>query len=286
MLYVEATDETMTNRLLNRGKSSGRVDDNEETIKKRLQTFHQITKPVIDHYEKEGKVRRVNSEKAPAEVFKDIEKILNGQEVQSIDDYLKERAEKLKKLEESKIIFVVGGPGSGKGTQCEKIVEKFGFTHLSSGDLLRDEVKSGSDMGETLNQMMQKGELVPNEIVLDLLKEAMIDKVDTSNGFLIDGYPRKVEQGIEFEKKIGQPEIVLFVDASDETMKERLLKRGQTSGRVDDNEESIKNRIDTFHKATEPVIDHYDKQNKLRTVDSEREPDLVFEDIQNILNDG
>ncbi|RNA10658.1 adenylate kinase isoenzyme 5-like isoform X1 [Brachionus plicatilis] len=285
VLYVEATDETMTGRLLDRGKSSGRVDDNEKTIKKRLDTFHQLTKPVIDHYEKEGKVRRVNSEKAASEVFRDIEKILDGQEVQNMHDYLKERAEKLKKLEEAKIIFVVGGPGSGKGTQCEKIVQKFGFTHLSSGDLLRDEVKSGSDMGDALNQMMQKGELVPNEIVLDLIKEAMLDKVDESNGFLIDGYPRKVEQGLEFEKKIGEPEIVLFVDASDDTMKERLLKRGETSGRVDDNEQSILNRIDTFHKATEPVIDHYDKQNKLRKVDSERAPDLVFEDIEKILND-
>ncbi|CAF0891757.1 unnamed protein product [Brachionus calyciflorus] len=285
VLYVESTDETMTKRLLNRGKSSGRVDDNEETIKKRLDTFHTLTQPVIDHYEKQGKVHRVNSEKSPNEVFKDIEKIMNGESVQTLDEYLKEREEKLKKLEDSKIIFVVGGPGSGKGTQCEKIVEKFGFTHLSSGDLLRDEVKSGSERGEMLNEMMQKGELVPNEIVLDMLKEAMIEKVDESNGFLIDGYPRKVEQGLEFEKKIGEPEIVLFVDASDETMKERLMKRGETSGRVDDNEDSIKNRLDTFHQATQPVIDHYDKQNKLKKVDSERAPDLVFEDIEKILND-
>lgn len=78
----------------------------------------------------------------------------------------------------------------------------YGYTHLSSGDLLRDEVKSGSERGQMLNELMKKGQLVPNDIVLDLIREAMLAKVDSSNGFLIDGYPRQVDQGIEFEKKV------------------------------------------------------------------------------------
>lgn len=95
----------------------------------------------------------------------------------------------------------MGGPGSGKGTQCEKISEQFGYTHLSSGDLLREEVKSGSERGKHLNELMQKGILVSNQIVLDMIKDAMLQKIETSSGFLIDGYPRQVEQGIEFEKE-------------------------------------------------------------------------------------
>lgn len=100
------------------------------------------------------------------------------------------------------MIFIVGGPGSGKGTQCEMIAEKYGYTHLSSGDLLRDEVKSGSARGKELNEMMQKGVLVSNQVVLDMIKEAML-KNASSKGFLIDGYPREVGQGMEFEKQVG-----------------------------------------------------------------------------------
>ncbi|XP_027725459.1 adenylate kinase isoenzyme 1 [Vombatus ursinus] len=116
------------------------------------------------------------------------------------------------KLKNSKIIFVVGGPGSGKGTQCEKIVEKYGYTHLSTGDLLRAEVSSGSDRGKKLSEIMEKGQLVPLDTVLDMLRDAMIAKVETSKGFLIDGYPREVKQGEEFEKKIGSPTLLLYID--------------------------------------------------------------------------
>ena len=187
-------------------------------------------------------------------------------------------------LKDAKVIFVVGGPGSGKGTQCEKIVEKYGYTHLSSGDLLRAEVKSGSERGKMLNDLMEKGQLVSNQIVLDMIKEAMLAKVKTSKGFLIDGYPRQVDQGIEFEKQIVPCKFVLYVEASDESMKKRLLHRGLSSGRVDDNEETIKHRLDTFHKLTKPVIDHYDKQNKLRKVNAENSPDLVFKEVQTVFD--
>merc|ERR1711909_107035 len=100
------------------------------------------------------------------------------------------------------IVWVLGGPGCGKGTQCDKIVAKYGYTHLSSGDLLREEVKSGSERGKTLNAMMEKGDLVPLFVVLDLLAEAMLAALSGSKGFLIDGYPREIAQGEEFEKEI------------------------------------------------------------------------------------
>ncbi|PIO75207.1 adenylate kinase isoenzyme 5 domain protein [Teladorsagia circumcincta] len=103
------------------------------------------------------------------------------------------------------IFFIVGGPGSGKGTQCEKIVAKYGLSHLSSGDLLRDEVKSGSPRGAKLDKIMKAGELVPLEVVLDLVKEAMLKEIaKCSKGFLIDGYPRDVKQGEQFEREEAQ----------------------------------------------------------------------------------
>lgn len=110
----------------------------------------------------------------------------------------------LEKLRTSKIpiIWVLGGPGSGKGTQCARLVEKYGFQHLSSGDLLRDEVQSGSEKGKEISEMMVKGLLVPRQVVLDLLKQAMLKNLATAKGYLIDGYPREVEQGEDFEKDV------------------------------------------------------------------------------------
>ena len=135
-----------------------------------------------------------------------------------------------------------------------------------------------------LNEKMVKGELVSNQIVLDMIREAMIAKVDTSKGFLIDGYPRQIDQGIEFEQRIAPCKLVLNVDVSDETMTKRLLFRAQSSGRADDNEETIKKRLKTFHDVTSPVINYYSQQNKLRTVNAERPPDEVFNDVVKILD--
>ncbi|XP_072488633.1 adenylate kinase isoenzyme 1 isoform X2 [Notamacropus eugenii] len=184
-----------------------------------------------------------------------------------------------KKLKNSKIIFVVGGPGSGKGTQCEKIVKKYGYTHLSTGDLLREEVSSGSERGKKLSEIMEKGQLVPLDTVLDMLRDAMIGKAESSKGFLIDGYPREVKQGEEFEKKIGSPTLLLYIDAGSETMVQRLLKRGETSGRVDDNEETIKKRLDTYYSATEPVIKFYEGRGIVRKINAEGSVEEVFEEV-------
>merc|ERR1711913_143165 len=175
------------------------------------------------------------------------------------------------------VIWVLGGPGCGKGTQCDKIVAQYGYTHLSSGDLLREEVASGSDRGKTLNAMMEKGDLVPLFVVLDLLAEAMLAKLNGSKGFLIDGYPREVAQGQEFEKEIASCTKILYFEVKDETMTERLLKRGQSSGRVDDNVETIKKRLDTFHKHSKPVIEAY--KEKACIIPAERAVDDIFGDV-------
>merc|ERR1711892_671915 len=171
------------------------------------------------------------------------------------------------------VIWVLGGPGCGKGTQCDKIVAKYGYTHLSSGDLLREEVKSGSDRGKTLNAMMEKGDLVPLFVVLDLLAEAMLAALSGSKGFLIDGYPREIAQGEEFEKEICPCSKILYFQVSDETMTARLLKRGESSGRADDNLETIAKRLNTFHQHSEPVMAHY--AVKCATIPAERSVDDI-----------
>ncbi|KAI6209256.1 Adenylate kinase isoenzyme 1 [Aphelenchoides besseyi] len=145
-------------------------------------------------------------------------------------------------LEEANIpvFFIVGGPGSGKGTQCERIVAKFHLTHLSSGDLLREEVKSGSERGSQLTKIMEAGELVP----------------------------------------LIQPcKLVIFFDVSEETLVNRCLQRGLTSGRVDDNVETIKKRLQTFNTATQPVVDHYIQKQKLVRIKGEGSVDEIFVEL-------
>jgi len=179
-------------------------------------------------------------------------------------------------LKNAKIVFVLGGPGSGKGTQCDKIVAKYGFTHLSTGDLLRDEVKSGSERGKQLTAIMERGDLVTLDVVLGLLRDGMLKKAATSKGFLIDGYPRELDQGKRFEQEVAIVNSVLYFEVADDTMKKRLLKRAETSGRVDDNEETIVKRLKTFHQHTQPVIDYYDKQSKVCKIVAEGSVDDIF----------
>jgi len=160
------------------------------------------------------------------------------------------------------IVWVLGGPGSGKGTQCEKIVGEYGFTHLSSGALLRAEVASGSARGKELAPIIANGQLVPLATVLGLVKEAMLKSLPTSKGFLIDGYPRDVAQGEEFETTISPCKQIIYFELSDKTMTSRLLRRG----RADDNAETISKRLISFHKKSKPVIAAYEsKCSKVET---------------------
>lgn len=187
-------------------------------------------------------------------------------------------------LAKAKIVFVLGGPGSGKGTQCDKIVSTYGFTHLSTGDLLRDEVTSGSARGKELTAIMERGDLVPLDAVLTLLKEAMLKKASTSKGFLIDGYPRELDQGKKFEADVAPVTCVLYFEVSDDTMKSRLMKRAETSGRVDDNEVTIVKRLKTFHDHTTPVVSYYTEQKKVCTIHAEGTIDEIFSKVKAYLD--
>ncbi|TKR72434.1 hypothetical protein L596_019880 [Steinernema carpocapsae] len=178
------------------------------------------------------------------------------------------------------IFFIVGGPGSGKGTQCEKIVAKFGFTHISSGDLLRAEVKSGSSRGKEMAKIMEAGQLAPLEFILDLIKETMLEATKKgSKGFLIDGYPREVKQGDQFEAEIMPSNLVIYFDVPDDVLIKRLLKRAEISKRADDNLETIKKRLGVFHGTTAPVITHYQGKGKLVKIDAKGIVDEIFAQV-------
>ncbi|XP_038526302.1 adenylate kinase isoenzyme 5 isoform X1 [Canis lupus familiaris] len=178
-------------------------------------------------------------------------------------------------LRKCKIIFMIGGPGSGKGTQCEKLVKKYGFTHLSTGELLRNELSSESERSKLIRDIMDRGDPVPSGIILELLKEAMGASLSDTKGFLIDGYPQEVKQGEEFGRRIGDPHLVICMDCSADTMTNRLLQRSQGSPSVEDTT-TIAKRLETYYRASIPVIAYYETKTQLHKVNAEGTPEEVF----------
>ena len=171
------------------------------------------------------------------------------------------------------VVFVLGGPGAGKGTQCANIVRDYEFVHLSAGDLLRAHMKSGSKDGNMVAEMIKNGQIVPSEVTVNLLLDAM--KASGKSRFLIDGFPRNKENRDAWESTAGYDcDFVLFFDCPEDVMTKRLL--GRNEGRTDDNIETIKKRFTTFRDSSMPVINYYDALNKVCTVNSDQSPEDVY----------
>lgn len=187
-----------------------------------------------------------------------------------------------------KVIFVLGGPGAGKGTQCANIVKEFGFVHLSAGDLLREErSKPGTQYGELIENHIKNGLIVPVEITCKLIELAM--EKSGKQKFLIDGFPRNKNNlegwNLAMADKV-ELLFVLFFDCSQDACVNRCLKRGAAgSGRSDDNEESLKKRLQTFVNESMPIIDVYNEKNMVRRVDADKSAEEVFEDVKAIFKE-
>lgn len=179
------------------------------------------------------------------------------------------------------VVFVLGGPGSGKGTQCANIVQNYGYTHLSAGDLLRAEIKSGSENGTMIQNMIKEGKIVPSEVTIKLLQRAIQE--DGNDKFLIDGFPRNEENRAAFESVTGiVPEFVLFFDCPEEEMEKRLLGRNQ--GRDDDNIETIRKRFNVYLESSLPVIEYYNSKGKVRKIDAAKPIEEVFEAVKAVFS--
>mmetsp|Transcript_47010 Transcript_47010/g.54189 ORF Transcript_47010/g.54189 Transcript_47010/m.54189 type:complete len:189 (+) Transcript_47010:72-638(+) len=181
------------------------------------------------------------------------------------------------------VYFVLGGPGAGKGTMCANLVEKYKFTHLSAGDLLRAEVKKGSELGNSIKELMDSGSLVPSEKLCELLKNAMKDS-GWKGTFLIDGYPRnegnvKAWDDMKLNEECNMKGLLYF-ECDEETLGARLTARG----RHDDNPEVIKNRFRVYMKETKPVIDKFAAKNQCSTIDSRGDMDTVWGLVQKIFD--
>ncbi|XP_031126142.1 UMP-CMP kinase 3-like [Ipomoea triloba] len=194
-----------------------------------------------------------------------------------VDSTNKEATGSLPINKKVKVVFVLGGPGSGKGTQCANIVEHFGYTHLSAGDLLRAEIKSGSENGTMIQNMIKEGKIVPSEVTIALLQRAIQE--NGNDKFLIDGFPRNEENRAAFERVTGiQPDFVLFFDCPEEEMEKRLLSRNQ--GREDDNIETIRKRFKVYMESSLPVIEYYKSKEKVQKIDAAKPVNEVFNAVK------
>ena len=180
-------------------------------------------------------------------------------------------------------IILFGPPGSGKGTQSEKLIAKYNLKHLSTGDLLRSEIAAATPLGLEAKKLMDTGQLVPDEVVIGMISSALDANPDVS-GFLFDGFPRTTAQAEALDKllKLKRTEIgiVLALEVSEEELVKRLLNRGLTSGRSDDtNEAVIRNRIVEYKNKTSIVADYYKKFDKVKYIKGEGTLDEIFDSL-------
>ncbi len=202
-------------------------------------------------------------------------------------------------------IILLGAPGAGKGTQAEVLVKQYGIPQISTGDILRENVKNNTELGQKAKEYMDKGELVPDFLVIDIIKERL-KKEDCMQGYILDGFPRTIEQAKALDEAIAPEkiDIVLFIDVTEETVVERLSLRrvSKATGAIyhlknnpppegeevyqrdDDQPETIKNRLEVYNKQTGPLIDFYKDKEILYSVDGSHEIEVSSKEVDKILS--
>ena len=187
-----------------------------------------------------------------------------------------------------KNIVIFGAPGSGKGTQSEKLIEKYGLKHISTGDVLRNEIKNETPLGVTAKGFIDQGQLVPDELIVSMLAKVYDSFGKEHEGVIFDGYPRTIPQAEALREMLKarghKVAAMLELDVPEDELMKRLVKRGIESGRTDDNEETIKKRLAVYHKQTSPLIDWYEQEGIRHHINGLGELERIFADICQIVD--
>ncbi len=183
-------------------------------------------------------------------------------------------------------VLLIGPPGSGKGTQGERLAERLGVAHIAAGDLLRAEVDAGTSIGREAADLMRRGELVPDQVVIDMVLPKVAAAAE-QGGYLLDGFPRSVDQAVEArnlaERLDASPDAVVYLDVPRAELVRRILARAEIEGRPDDNETTVANRLHVFDEATRPLIDYYRGRGLLHVVDAAPDEQSVTRSILDAL---
>lgn len=187
-----------------------------------------------------------------------------------------------------KNIVIFGAPGSGKGTQSDLMIKKYGFNHISTGDVLRAEIKNGTELGKTAKGYIDNGQLIPDELMVDILASVYDSFGKEHKGVIFDGFPRTIPQAEALKKMLAgrghKIAAMIELDVPENVLMERLIKRGIESGRSDDNEETIKKRLGVYHSQTAPLIGWYKEEGLHHHVKGDGLLDVIFGDICEIID--
>ena len=187
-----------------------------------------------------------------------------------------------------KNIVIFGAPGSGKGTQSELMIKKYGFGHISTGDVLRSEIKNGTELGKTAKAFIDKGQLIPDELMIDILASVYDSFGKEHKGVIFDGFPRTIPQAEALKKMLAERRhsvaAMIELYAPEDILMARLLNRGKEQGRSDDNEETIKKRLAVYNTQTAPLIDWYKAEGLHHYVKSYGELEVIFADVCKVVD--
>lgn len=186
-------------------------------------------------------------------------------------------------------IVIFGAPGSGKGTQSDKLIEHYNLFHISTGDVLRDNIRRGTELGKIAKGFIDQGKLVPDELIIDILAQVLDENKDKiQQGVIFDGFPRTIPQAEALEKLLAERgtkiDAVVGLEVPEEELIKRILLRGQMSGRSDDNEETARKRLETYHNQTSPLKAYYEEQGKYRAINGLGSIDGIFDLIKEALD--
>ena len=187
-----------------------------------------------------------------------------------------------------KNIVIFGAPGSGKGTQSDLLIEHYGLGHISTGDVLRSEIKKGTELGKTAQGYIDKGNLIPDDLMISILANVYDSFGRGHKGVIFDGFPRTIPQAEALKKMLDERgdkvAAMLELDVPEDELMKRLIKRGKDSGRADDNEETIKKRLVVYHSQTQPLIEWYKNEGLHYHIDGLGTLERIFGDIQKVID--
>ncbi len=268
MVSLEVPEEELIRRLLERAKVSGRSDDTLDVIKNRLKEYENKTKPVADFYAKKNKYYPINGVGSIDEIFENIVEIV----------------ERTKSVQHTNIVLL-GKPGAGKGTQGNLLAKEFGLVYISTGKMMRQEIKDGTEIGKLAKPYMDKGEIVPDEIPIQLIERKINENPD-ANGFIFKGFPRTLIQAYILDGLLQRVNMSVsaMIDMKISTLEaiKRLSARGHTGKArpYDKSTDLIVNRLEQYKDKTNPVVDYYKNQGKYFSIRAEGKEEEVFENLK------